>query len=263
MTAKRKKKEMIPAKKEIAVAKKEVAQAKKEAEIPEVPTHHRLKGRLIYLLLSLIGLLLFYPFLEGFLLGNEFLIFMATIIPISAFYAVSYDKKHILPAFTLAIPFITINWMHAIAPFKPILYLNTFIQVIFYGYISYVLLQHFLNAHDINVDMIFGAISVYLMIGIIFAAIFIAVETVSPDSFEAAQSADGDDPLVWSDFIYYSLVTLSTTGYGDVTPRSSFARSLSVLEATAGVFYVAILVAQLVGVYIIKRTKMMRKKKSV
>ncbi|NOZ80691.1 MAG: two pore domain potassium channel family protein [DPANN group archaeon] len=226
----------------------------------EILTTHHIKGRLVYLLISLISLILFYPFLEEFLLGNEFLIFMATIIPIAAFYAVSYERRHVGPAFFLAVCFIVFNWLQAIAPLASLVYLNTFFSVLFYAYITFVLLKRILKSRDIGSDTIFGAISVYLIIGIIFSSIYVSLEMTDRSSFLVSAS-DASQEMTWPDFVYFSYVTLTTTGYGDIMPRTSLARSITVIESMTGIFYVAILIAQLMGVYIMRRARNLRKRK--
>ena len=62
-------------------------------------------------------------------------------------------------------------------------------------------------------------------------------------------------PLAWDDFMYYSFVTLTTLGYGDITPLTQTTRSLAILEAITGVFYTTVLVARLVGVYLVQFTR--------
>jgi hypothetical protein len=74
---------------------------------------------------------------------------------------------------------------------------------------------------------------------------FYLLEQAQPGSFLIGEQQT--DP---SHFIYYSFVTMSTLGYGDITPISSPARSLSVLTAVVGQFYIAVLIARLVGMHI-------------
>jgi hypothetical protein len=99
-------------------------------------------------------------------------------------------------------------------------------------------------------DAIFGAVCGYLLLGIIWSLLYHAVETASPGSFAvpappAGQTAAGQ---VSRDALsYYSFITLSTVGYGDVTPITPLARTLAWIEAIAGQFYLAVLVAGLVG----------------
>ncbi len=110
-----------------------------------------------------------------------------------------------------------------------------------------VLLQNILSARsNITGELIAGSIVVYLLLGIVFAYLFNLVEMFSPGSFTFVDRAGFDDP----DFFYFSLVTLTTLGYGDVAPLAPMARGLATLEAVIGPLYLTVLVARLVGMHI-------------
>jgi hypothetical protein len=99
-------------------------------------------------------------------------------------------------------------------------------------------------------DAIFGAICGYLLLGIIWGIIYSALETVSPGSFQTNDeiAATMADPRHRRGLLnYYSFVTLTTVGYGDILPASPVARTLAWLEAMTGQIYLAVLVAGLVG----------------
>jgi hypothetical protein len=83
----------------------------------------------------------------------------------------------------------------------------------------------------------------YVMLGFAFGAIFYLLNILSPNSFAETAQGPGQTP----DLMYFSFVTLSTLGYGDITPRSNFARGLAVLEALAGMVYIAVFMARLVS----------------
>jgi hypothetical protein len=105
-------------------------------------------------------------------------------------------------------------------------------------------------AKDVSGDAIFGAVCGYLLLGIVWSLLYSAVETASPGSF--AVPASGAATVAAArpdrgDLSYYSFITLATVGYGDVTPLTPLARTLSWIEAITGQFYLAILVAGLVG----------------
>jgi hypothetical protein len=93
---------------------------------------------------------------------------------------------------------------------------------------------------------ILGAVCGYLLLGLVWSLVYSAVETLAPGSFGRSAS-DGAAPLDRSALSYYSFVTLSTVGYGDITPNTPLARTLSWIEAVTGQFYLAVLVAGLVG----------------
>jgi voltage-gated potassium channel len=108
-------------------------------------------------------------------------------------------------------------------------------------------------------DAIFGAVCGYLLLGIIWSLMYSALETACPGSFGMSAAQGTDVAAVRLDrgaLSYYSFVTLATVGYGDVTPNTPLARTLAWMEAITGQFYLAVLVAGLVG---FKVTQAMRK----
>jgi voltage-gated potassium channel len=97
---------------------------------------------------------------------------------------------------------------------------------------------------------IFGAVCGYILLGIIWTLLYSAVETVSPGSFDMPARGNTDVVAARPDgstLSYYSFITLATVGYGDVTPTTPLTRTLAWMEAIAGQFYLAVLVAGLVG----------------
>lgn len=104
---------------------------------------------------------------------------------------------------------------------------------------------------DINTNRIVGAICVYLLLGVIWAMAYTLVDLASPGSF-AGFSPTGDLGFD-SEWLYFSFVTMTTLGYGDILPVSATARGLAYMQAIVGQFYIAVLVAGLVGAYVSER----------
>jgi voltage-gated potassium channel Kch len=94
---------------------------------------------------------------------------------------------------------------------------------------------------------------VYLLIGLAWSYAFTLLHTFSPTSFEGIADATTAAHATAFQFIYYSFVTLTTLGYGEITPASPVAQTLAYLEAVTGQFYLTILVAALVGMLLSKR----------
>jgi hypothetical protein len=106
---------------------------------------------------------------------------------------------------------------------------------------------------EINANRLFGAVCVYLMLGVLWALMYSALGEMNPGAFAGAVP---DSAEKWNlDWFYYSFVTLTTLGYGDILPVSATARALAYSEAVVGVFYMAMLVAALVGSYAAANTK--------
>jgi hypothetical protein len=100
----------------------------------------------------------------------------------------------------------------------------------------------FASGHAIG-DRVFGAIVLYLLLGLIWGVMYAELGAHSPDAFSGRPGATG----FLTDWIYFSFVTLTTVGYGDITPVATSARSLAMLEALTGQLYPAIIIARLVS----------------
>ena len=117
------------------------------------------------------------------------------------------------------------------------------------------LISRLFIVRSVTLDTISAGICAYLLTAVAFAYAFAVVELRHPGSFSAAlfeKTAGGIAPLVASlhNFVYYSFVCLTTTGFGDIAPISQGARSLSVMESVFGQLYVAILIARLVSLQV-------------
>mgnify|MGYP000453316971 CR=1 FL=1 len=114
-------------------------------------------------------------------------------------------------------------------------------------------LQQVIFSDRVNLHNIAGAACVYLLLGIIWALVYYFISIIMPGAFKGNISVDIQ--LQTNDFVYYSFVTLSTLGYGDILPVAATAKSLAYIEAIFGQFYLAILVASLVSIHISNRLK--------
>lgn len=113
--------------------------------------------------------------------------------------------------------------------------------------------------NNISSNRIVGAICVYLMLGVIWALSYGLLEAAIPGSFGGL--TEGATSSSWSpDWVYFSFVTLTTLGYGDVLPMTIFSRTLAFFEAIVGQFYLAVLVAGLVGAYLAEKQEQVTEK---
>ena len=131
------------------------------------------------------------------------------------------------------------------------------VGALFFACIAVIILVAVLRAQTVTGDTISGALCVYLLIGLVWAFLFMLVESVNPGSFQLGGgttiAADTTHPhsALFSLFLYFSLTTISTVAYGDILPLTAPARGLAALEGIVGQFYMAVLVARLVGLYIV------------
>ena len=110
------------------------------------------------------------------------------------------------------------------------------------------LLQIFRSTAPTTVVSIQGAIAVYLLFGLAWANAFLIVMQLNPHSFQSTVGLSSSSATEW---YYYSYVTLTTLGYGEITPLTRIARVMAVGEAVTGQLYLAVLIARLIGMEII------------
>lgn len=127
---------------------------------------------------------------------------------------------------------------------------------LFFALIAFVFGRRlFTSAAKISANTVHGSICIYVLIGLTYAYIYILVDTLLPGSFTGSFTLTSDltDPedtiSHLESFYYFSFVTLSTLGYGDLTPVSGAARSIAIVETLTGQFYIATFVARLIAIF--------------
>ena len=170
-----------------------------------------------------------------------------SLVAISATYAMTQKKFIFKISIVLIIPLIISLWLSFITEsyIAQVSYLIN--SIIFLSFIAVNILLSTYRAKEVNKEVIYGAMVVYLLIGFIWSFCYGLIECLHPGSFHDISSGRtfGHQP-----FIYFSFVTLTTLGFGDITPITPVARSLVVLEAVLGQLYLIINVSWLVGLYV-------------
>lgn len=198
------------------------------------------------LLLSLLLLFLLQPILASFQLDRaKFLLTVfITIILFSSVYAVSENKRLFIVTLCLGIPALGSQWfIKLVGPSPSIEVANLLVNTLLFLVIAYTILSYVMKEGAVTGEKIYAAICVYLFIGLVWAFLFNLIHNFRPASFEL------HDPEL-SQFVYYSFTTLSTLGYGDITPLTPGAQALAYVEAIIGQIYLTVLVARLVGLHI-------------
>ena len=118
--------------------------------------------------------------------------------------------------------------------------------LILYSYCAVQILSVLLKAKDVTHNLIISAVNLYIILGMFWAHIYTILNWFHPEAF--ALNVQRRDSA--SEFVYFSFVTLASLGYGDITPKTEFAQRLAITEVIMGQFYVAVVVAYLVSVFI-------------
>lgn len=125
-------------------------------------------------------------------------------------------------------------------------FITAYASCLFYVVLVYILTQNFLVAKYINIKVIIGAISGYLLIGLLGASVIEIMQLHAEASFMLPGNNDFD-------FIYFSFISILSVGYGDIVPVSNAAKSLTILISLLGQFYMVIGIASFVGKFMHKQ----------
>ncbi|MBW1744665.1 MAG: two pore domain potassium channel family protein [Deltaproteobacteria bacterium] len=212
-------------------------------------------GRFLFLFISIVLVFVLRPFLES-LVGIRLLVsIFFTLILLSGVFAVHQSKGPFIAALIMALLAGVGLWSYRLTEITAFGVMSHIVSMLFLGYLAAVILGHIFREKEITADMIMGAICVYFLLGWLWADIYGLLEMLKPGSFRPSQ---GSGVETWDyvsgvetwDYVYFSFVTLTTLGYGDVTPVSSAAQSFAILEAVTGQLFIAVLIARLVGTHI-------------
>ena len=212
-------------------------------------------GKFFYLFLCQVLLLVLFPYLER--PGLPLLLFR--ILGAAAFvlgvYAVSEKRVQWITAIALAIPAGILNALLIFHLDRRIAVLTLIFTLLFLGFTVVALLRAVLRAERVTSDTIYGALSVYLLMALLWAAAYLLLETLQPGAIVMDATRHPNHVMDWFDCVFYSFVTLTSVGYGDIVPITAQARSLSILEAVSGMMYMAVLIARLVGLHAATRNQ--------
>lgn len=210
-------------------------------------------SRLIILLISLFLVIIIFPAIQPFIVGVKLLSFFLTAVLVSGVFAVAEKKRQLVSAAVLAICALLSSWLNHFNPHKTIFMFNYIFNVLFVGFVLAIVFLHVFKAKKISANTIIASICVYLLLSLFWTFLYILLELILPGSFNIAGLDAHYGPArefisdKFSALFYYSLVTITTLGYGDIVPTTPVARSLATLEAVFGQLYLTVLVARLIG----------------
>lgn len=212
----------------------------------------RSEERLLILLCLLLGLLVLVPILNRFVAARIFLDIFLTAIVASMVYAITLKKSHFIAGLFPAIAMLGSLWLQYSSPNKTIAAIGMIAGVLFATVVIANILGFMLKSKEVNREIIYAAILLYLLAALMWAFLYTFLELVDPASFNIDLSEPQGYLLV---FQYYSFVTITTLGYGDITPVTEVAKAFSVLEAVVGQLYLVVAVAWLVGMHVSSKSK--------
>jgi hypothetical protein len=200
----------------------------------------------LYLLLSLLLFILLHPVLVHGLLWKLMLGMLMLVPVILATVRVSEIKGWVWPTVLLGSGVFIFTLANAFFPNRALEGIKWTVMTAFCGLTVVVLFSFFRSARAVHNAHLYTAVNIYLLLGLLWFALYSAIEAFHPGSILRSSTAMADRS---TELLYFSLVTLSTIGYGDVVPLDPEVRILAALEGVTGVLYIAITVALLVSAY--------------
>jgi len=206
------------------------------------------------LLISLLAFIGLYPLLLGEIAGRLAGGLILAVILVSSAVTASRSRVHHVIGISLAIVALglQVDWLETHD--RTIATFDAAVFAIFFLYTALLIFRHVLSFGPVYADRVHAALSVYILLALAWAFIYTVIEIASPGAFSlgaapGTAAAQPDGAYLLADMLHLSIATLTSTGYGDITPVAPFARSMSQLEQLLGVFYIAVLISRLVGLY--------------
>ncbi len=213
------------------------------------------KNNFLYLTVGIIVLLFVGAISDQFegLVGHQMVQAFSVINIVVGIYGFKSEKMWFHSTLGIIVSIVSIIVIGVVLELLKWYYLHLILLFCFYLWAIWLAGKQVLFTGSVDANRIVGAICIYLLMGLIWALMYLFIAQAIPGAF------NGVEQLVWydnfADVAYYSYVTLTTLGYGDISPVAPIARFLVYMEAVVGVFYMAILVASLIGVGISESKK--------
>ena len=208
----------------------------------------------VQLLVALALFFIWAPFVEEIEGGDLIVSGLFSLVLLAGVVAVA-DRKYVLViALVLAIPAIAGRWINHFRPdlIPPAVFLVA--GLILIAFVVGNLLRFVFRAPSVNTEVLCASISAYLMLGLMWTMAYWLVDQLTPGGAFSYNTNTGTRSMNGFTGFYFSFITLSTVGYGDITPVSRIARWLAAMEAMTGLLYVAVLISRLVSLYSIPKS---------
>ena len=208
---------------------------------------NKLSKNNLFLFIAIFGFLFIFPFINGDKTREVFSNIFLSAILLSAVFALNMKREWIIAVAIMAVGF---NWIDNILDNEYVSLAKYFIEFAFLTYIVIRLIIQVAGSAQVTRDVIFSAINSYLLMGFLGAILMTVLEFFKPGSLNMV-----DNNGLFHNLLYFSFVTLTTLGYGDITPYTPMTKSLSLLIALSGQLYLTTIIAMLIGKFLNSSSK--------
>jgi len=198
-------------------------------------------------LLTSLALMLFLPFILPVRVDSVLTPVLLTVVLFSSLSAVAHNRRHVTIGTALAIPGCVLLVASSVRPSIALAIVAQLVALAFLAYVAILILGFILRARQVDLGIVLGSVCVYLLLALMWGVGFGLIERLDPGAFAIPPLAMGE--TIRNALQYYSFVTITTLGYGDIQPVTPLARMVSVVEAVVGQIYLVVLVARIVGLH--------------
>lgn len=216
--------------------------ASRRARLSAVP-RHRLAILFVFLLLSITV----YPYAESSTLGYYTFRILGSFIILLTVYAVTSRRNLVVLLLCLAVPSLLQRIL--LLPSGAVALVNRLLSLVFDAIVLAILFRRVYSEQKPTSETIFGALSIYLLLGFVFASVYSLIVSLQPNAFFLDPVTNLHQVPDRFDFIYFSFGTITELGAPGIAAISREARSVSLLEAVLGIFYLAVLISRIMGSY--------------
>lgn len=208
---------------------------------------HRMHHRFSWLLAAEFALIVGSPLLQSAGLNPGQYGLLGFAVFTAALYTVIGEGRLTAVAFVLGGAAIAFNISASFAGVGVASLPGLVFGALFMGFVTAVILRSVVTSTRVTIETLYGAVAAYVLLGITWGGVYFLVETIAPASFRSSIAPAA--PVVWPDCLFFSFVTLTTIGYGDIVPIGNMAKSLVVLEAVTGIMYPAVMIGRLIAMH--------------
>lgn len=206
------------------------------------------RKKIAYVLIAIVLLSIIYPFSEQGTVAALIFVFLYLGLLGSGIYLVSSNRTLLVTAIILTVIIGTTGVTTILTDFGTPLWVQLLwgmSLIVYQGLIIAILAIFIIESHSVTVEVLYASIAIYFLLAATFGGVYAAMETTMPGSFISSSGAE----ITWQRMAYFSYVTITTLGYGDIVPVAPAAQSISAMEASIGTLYIAILIGRFVSLF--------------
>ncbi len=189
------------------------------------------------------------PFTEEFRIGDMLEAVRLSALMLFGLLVVGNRPRLLAWGAVLVAPALAAKWMNHLRPDLLPAWAFLTLGLVFLLFVLWHLLKFILSTPRVDSEVLCAGVTAYLMLGLLWALAYTLTESLQPEAFAFTAGTADAHTMKGVTALYFSFITLSTVGYGDILPVSGAARMLALMEATVGVFYTTVLIARLVTLY--------------